>query len=122
MPPRPVRCRNIISASQPKFCLPRGGLPMRSVISNARSQVSAKPAVQNAPEACRLSTDGDILIPAGSTLEQKLEVVEVQPENVSFPVLRVTGYDTPYPPATIEGHYLPSVERILDAIHRVRNY
>ena len=24
------------------------------------------------------------------------------------PVLRVTGYDTPYPPATVEKHYLPS--------------
>ena len=35
---------------------------------------------------------------------------------------RVTGYDTPYPPATIESHYVPSVERILDAVDRVTNY
>ncbi len=54
-------------------------------------QVSAKPAAQNTPDACRLSPDGDILIPAGSTLEHKLEIVNVQPELVSFPVLRVTG-------------------------------
>jgi multidrug efflux pump subunit AcrA (membrane-fusion protein) len=54
-------------------------------------QVSAKPAAQDIPEACRLSPEGDILIPAGSPLEQKLDVVKVQPENVSFPVLRVTG-------------------------------
>jgi 2-oxoisovalerate dehydrogenase E1 component beta subunit len=38
------------------------------------------------------------------------------------PVLRVTGYDTPYPPATIESHYLPSIERILAAVDRVVNY
>src|SRR5438874_9746633 len=54
-------------------------------------QVSAKPAIQNTPDACRLSADGDILIPPGSTLEHKLEIVEVQSDHVSFPVLRVTG-------------------------------
>jgi 2-oxoisovalerate dehydrogenase E1 component beta subunit len=38
------------------------------------------------------------------------------------PVLRVTGFDTPYPPATLESHYLPSVDRILDAVERVLTY
>jgi pyruvate dehydrogenase E1 component beta subunit len=38
------------------------------------------------------------------------------------PVVRVTGWDTPYPPATIESHYLPSVDRILDAVERVVAY
>ncbi|MFG1607844.1 alpha-ketoacid dehydrogenase subunit beta [Actinoplanes sp. NPDC049265] len=31
------------------------------------------------------------------------------------PVLRVTGYDTPYPPSRLEGDWLPNVDRILDA-------
>ena len=31
---------------------------------------------------------------------------------------RVTGYDTPYPPSAIEGDYLPSLDRILDAVDR----
>jgi 2-oxoisovalerate dehydrogenase E1 component beta subunit len=43
-------------------------------------------------------------------------------DQLEAPVLRVTGYDIPYPPATIERHYLPSVERILDAIARTTNY
>jgi pyruvate dehydrogenase E1 component beta subunit len=38
------------------------------------------------------------------------------------PVLRVAGYDTPYPPATVEKHYLPSVERIADAVMRTMEY
>lgn len=38
------------------------------------------------------------------------------------PVLRVTGYDTPYPPARIEHHYLPGVDRILDAVDRSLAY
>jgi cobalt-zinc-cadmium efflux system membrane fusion protein len=54
-------------------------------------QVSAKPAAANVSEAFTLSPEGDILIPAGSPLEAKVEIVEVQPEEVSFPLLRVTG-------------------------------
>jgi pyruvate dehydrogenase E1 component beta subunit len=32
------------------------------------------------------------------------------------PVLRVTGFDIPYPPPHLEEYHLPSVDRILDAI------
>ncbi|MBB5801779.1 pyruvate dehydrogenase E1 component beta subunit [Saccharothrix ecbatanensis] len=36
------------------------------------------------------------------------------------PVLRVTGFDIPYPPPKLEEHHLPSVDRILDAIARLQ--
>ena len=32
------------------------------------------------------------------------------------PVVRVTGFDIPYPPARLERYYLPTVERILEAV------
>ncbi|MDO5633968.1 MAG: transketolase C-terminal domain-containing protein [Micrococcus sp.] len=35
---------------------------------------------------------------------------------LAAPVLRVTGWDIPYPAPKLEEHYLPSVDRILDAI------
>jgi len=35
------------------------------------------------------------------------------------PVLRVGGFDTPYPPAKLEEHYLPGVDRILDAVEQL---
>lgn len=35
---------------------------------------------------------------------------------LSAPVLRVGGYDVPYPPSRIESHYLPDLDRVLDAI------
>lgn len=38
------------------------------------------------------------------------------------PVLRVTGYDVPYPYWTIEDHYVPSAERVADAIRRLLEY
>ncbi|MFG3028804.1 alpha-ketoacid dehydrogenase subunit beta [Streptomyces sp. NPDC048253] len=34
------------------------------------------------------------------------------------PVLRVTGYDTPYPPSRLEEEWLPGVERMLAAVDR----
>ncbi|MGH3802380.1 MAG: alpha-ketoacid dehydrogenase subunit beta [Pseudonocardiaceae bacterium] len=39
--------------------------------------------------------------------------------SLEAPVLRVTGYDTPYPPAKCEDDYLPDLDRVLDAVDRV---
>jgi len=36
------------------------------------------------------------------------------------PILRVAGFDIPYPPPNLEEHHLPSVDRILDAIDRLQ--
>jgi 2-oxoisovalerate dehydrogenase E1 component subunit beta len=38
--------------------------------------------------------------------------------HLEAPVLRVGGFATPYPPAKLESHYLPDVDRILDAVDR----
>lgn len=38
------------------------------------------------------------------------------------PVLRVSGYDTPFPPAKLEGEYLPDADRILEAVDRSLAY
>jgi len=38
--------------------------------------------------------------------------------SLEAPVLRVTGYDTPYPPAKLEEGYLPDLDRVLHAVDR----
>ena len=35
------------------------------------------------------------------------------------PVVRVTGYDVPYPYWQIEDAYMPSVERVVDAARKL---
>ncbi|THA84020.1 alpha-ketoacid dehydrogenase subunit beta [Streptomyces sp. A0592] len=40
--------------------------------------------------------------------------------HLEAPVLRVTGFDIPYPPPMLEKHHLPGVERILDAVARLQ--
>lgn len=38
--------------------------------------------------------------------------------HLEAPVLRATGFDTPYPPAMLETFWLPDVDRILDFVER----
>jgi pyruvate dehydrogenase E1 component beta subunit len=38
------------------------------------------------------------------------------------PVIRVGGFDTPYPPSRIEEEYLPDLDRVLDAVDRSLAY
>jgi pyruvate dehydrogenase E1 component beta subunit len=42
--------------------------------------------------------------------------------HLEAPVLRATGFDTPYPPAMIEEYWLPSVDRILDLVEKAMDY
>jgi 2-oxoisovalerate dehydrogenase E1 component beta subunit len=38
--------------------------------------------------------------------------------SLQSPVLRVSGFDTPFPPAAVETHFLPSPDRVLEAVDR----
>lgn len=49
-------------------------------------------------------------------------VMEEAFDHLEAPVARVTGWDVPYPPAALEQHYLPSVDRICAAVRRTVAY
>ncbi len=49
---------------------------------------------------------------AASITERCFEFLEAAPA-------RVTGFDVPYPPARLEDHFLPDLDRMLDAVDRV---
>ena len=42
--------------------------------------------------------------------------------HLEAPVLRVGGFDTPYPPAKLEDDFLPDLDRMLDAVDRALAY
>jgi 2-oxoisovalerate dehydrogenase E1 component beta subunit len=42
--------------------------------------------------------------------------------SLEAPVLRVGGFDTPYPPSRVEDEYLPDLDRVLDAVDRSLAY
>jgi len=42
--------------------------------------------------------------------------------SLQAPVLRVSGFDAPFPPAKLEGVFLPDADRVLEAVDRVLAY
>ena len=42
--------------------------------------------------------------------------------SLEAPVLRVSGFDTPFPPAKLEAVYLPDADRVLEAVDRALAY
>ncbi|WP_198586913.1 alpha-ketoacid dehydrogenase subunit beta [Glycomyces xiaoerkulensis] len=42
--------------------------------------------------------------------------------SLEAPVMRVTGYDVPYPASRLEDDYLPNLDRVLDAVDRSLEY
>ena len=59
---------------------------------------------------------------AGLGAEIAARVTERCFYHLEAPVLRVGGFATPYPPSRLEEHYLPGLDRILDAVDRAFGY
>jgi 2-oxoisovalerate dehydrogenase E1 component beta subunit len=58
----------------------------------------------------------------GVAAEVAARVQEEAFYSLQAPVLRVTGFDTIYPPSRLENDWLPNIDRILDAVDRSREY
>jgi 2-oxoisovalerate dehydrogenase E1 component subunit beta len=67
-----------------------------------------------------------VLHEAPRTLGMGAEIAALVQEHAFFhleaPVLRATGFDTPYPPARLENQWLPGVDRVLDCVERTLSY
>jgi pyruvate dehydrogenase E1 component beta subunit len=66
--------------------------------------------VQEAPRTCGYAAELAAILAEKAILDLR------------GPVLRVTGYDVPYPYWQIEDAYVPSVERVVDACRRVLEF
>jgi len=65
---------------------------------------------------CVVVHEAPVLYGAGA--EVAARITEACFYHLSAPVLRVGGFHTPYPVARVEHDYLPSVDRVLDAVDR----
>lgn len=59
---------------------------------------------------------------AGVGAEIAARISEEVIDSLQAPLLRVTGFDVPYPLAALEHMYLPSVEKIVQAVNKVIAY
>ena len=58
----------------------------------------------------------------GIGAEVSARIMEEYFDFLEAPVIRVTGYDTPYPPASLEERWFPSASRIAAAARKVVGY
>ena len=58
----------------------------------------------------------------GPAAELAARVTEECFYHLEAPVLRVAGFDTPYPPSRVEEEYLPDLDRVLDGVDKVMGY
>ncbi len=56
----------------------------------------------------------------GAGAEIAARITERCFHHLAAPVLRVGGFDVPYPPPMLERHHLPGVDRVLDAVARLQ--
>src|SRR6476646_5994269 len=66
--------------------------------------------VQEAPRTCGFAAELAAILAEKAMLDLR------------GPVLRVTGYDVPYPYWQIEDAYMPSVERVVDAVRKLLQF
>ncbi|MBV9855482.1 MAG: alpha-ketoacid dehydrogenase subunit beta [Streptosporangiaceae bacterium] len=59
---------------------------------------------------------------AGLGAEIAARITEQCFYHLEAPVLRVGGFATPYPPSRLEEHFLPDLDRVLDAVDRTFAY
>jgi 2-oxoisovalerate dehydrogenase E1 component beta subunit len=64
----------------------------------------------------------EAVVTGGIGAEIAASVTEECFYNLEAPVLRVGAPTTPYPPSRLEDHYLPDLDRVLDAVDRTFGY
>jgi len=55
---------------------------------------------------------------AGFGAEISATLMEQVFYDLDAPVARVAAYDVPFPPASLEDYYLPSLDRVLSAVRK----
>ncbi|KRA38755.1 MULTISPECIES: alpha-ketoacid dehydrogenase subunit beta [unclassified Nocardioides] len=82
------------------------------------SPLDLVPVLESVRRTGRLVVVHEAHMTLGMGAEIAARVTEECFHSLESPVLRVGGYDTPYPPARIEESYLPDLDRVLDAVDR----
>jgi pyruvate dehydrogenase E1 component beta subunit len=82
------------------------------------SPLDLGPVVESVRRTGRLVVVAEAPSEASITAEVAARVQELCFHSLEAPVIRVAGFDTPYPPSKCEEDYLPDLDRVLDAVDR----
>jgi 2-oxoisovalerate dehydrogenase E1 component beta subunit len=86
------------------------------------SPLDMVPVLESARKTGRVVVVHEAPLTLGLGSEIAARVTEECFYSLEAPVLRVGGFDTPYPPSRIEEEYLPDLDRVLDAVDRSLAY
>src|SRR6185295_10060787 len=82
------------------------------------SPLDLDPVIASVRRTGRCVVVHEAQVTLGIGAEIAARVTESCFHSLEAPVLRVGGYDTPYPPSKLEEEYLPDLDRVLDAVDR----
>jgi 2-oxoisovalerate dehydrogenase E1 component beta subunit len=80
------------------------------------------PVVESVRRTGRCVVVHEAQVTLGMGAEIAARVTEACFHSLEAPVLRVGGWDVPYPPARMEEEYLPDLDRVLDAVDRAMGF
>ena len=86
------------------------------------SPLDMEPVVASVRKTGRAVVAHEAHVNLGMGAELAARITEECFYNLESPVLRVGGFDTPYPPSRIEEEWLPDLDRVLDAVDRTLAY
>jgi pyruvate dehydrogenase E1 component beta subunit len=82
------------------------------------SPLDLGPVVESVRRTGRAVVAHEAHVNLGMGAELAARITEECFYSLEAPVLRVGGFDTPYPPARVEEEWLPDLDRVLDAVDR----
>ncbi len=86
------------------------------------SPLDMGPVVESVRKTGRAVIAHEAHVNLGMGAEVASRITEECFYSLEAPVLRVGGFDTPYPPSRIEEEWLPDLDRVLDAVDRSLAY
>ncbi|MGE5830116.1 MAG: alpha-ketoacid dehydrogenase subunit beta [Micromonosporaceae bacterium] len=86
------------------------------------SPLDLRPVYESVRRTGRLVVVHEAARNGGMGAEVAARVTEKCFYSLEAPVLRVTGFDIPYPASRVEEEYLPDLDRVLDAVDRTFKY
>ena len=82
------------------------------------SPLDMAPVLESVRRTGRAVVVHEAQVNLGLGAEVAARITESCFHSLEAPVLRVGGFDTPYPPARAEEHFLPDLDRVMDAVDR----
>jgi len=86
------------------------------------SPLDLGPVIDSVRRTGRLVVVSEAPLESSITANIAARVTEEAFYSLAAPVIRVAGFDTPYPPSRLEDYYLPDLDKVLDAVDRSLAY